>query len=139
MSPNQNDNIEKNAQFHWGEGNKFALEFCKSFFLFNSALAASLLAYLANHSKTISVDSVYNLKVAIFVFLLVTAFSIILFLLGYLINLRHGNSYKQNSKIAADKIWKSANRIQLVGYFFLALIIVVFAVGFYFLFNGMIV
>ena len=137
MSSNRNDAIEKNVQFHWSEGNKFALEFCKSFFLFNSALSASLLAYLANNSKTIEVESASNLKVAIFIFLIVTAFSIILFLLGYLINLRHGNSYKQDNEDDSDRIWKSANRLQLVGYFFLALVIFVFAVGFYYLFKGM--
>ena len=120
---------DKHAQFHWAEGNKFALEFCKSLFLFNSTLAVSLIAYTASISKIQLSSDTWHHRAAIFSFLISAALAIITFFLGYLINLQHGNSYKQKTYAEYDRVWRSANRIQIASYVLLVLVLAAMGFG----------
>ena len=121
----------KNAQFHWGEGNKFALEFCKTLFLFNSTLAASLIAFIASVSKEPIIQANWHLKAAIFVILVAATLAVFSFALGYFINLKHGNSYKMNSSEAESELWNSGNRTQTVFYALISIIFFVMGFGLY--------
>lgn len=106
-------------------------------FLFNSALSAALLAFITSPYGPRGDFAISNIKLAIGIFLFVAAFAILLFCFGYLINLRHGNSYKQNSNSSATKIWKSANILQIIVYVILFIIIALWFWGFYVMFQGM--
>jgi len=57
------EHSDKNAQFHWTEGNKFALESFKSLFLISSGGAVAVLGYSAT-TKTFT----YNLGFSLLAF-----------------------------------------------------------------------
>ena len=125
------ENNNKNAQFHWGEGNKFALEFCKTLFLFNSTLAASLIAFIASVSKEPIMQANWHLKAAIFAILVAATLAVFSFALGYFINLKHGNSYKMNNPEAENELWNSGNRTQNDLYALILIILIVMVFGLY--------
>jgi len=118
----------KKAEFHWAEGNKFALEFCKSMFLFNSTISAALIAYIANQeSKSIAITS--DQMLCILAFLTAAVLAIATFGLGYFINLQHGNACQKSDSTQDDTIWDMANKIQLALYVLFFLIFSVIGVG----------
>ena len=102
------EHSDKNAQFHWTEGNKFALESFKSLFLISSGGAVAVLGYSAT-TKTFT----YNLGFSLLAFFLSAIFVTISMIMGYYVNLRQGNSHTHSDNvIAADELWNSANCLQ---------------------------
>lgn len=114
LEPTEN---QKNAQFHWGEGNKFAIEFCKSLFLFNSTLAGSLIVYIATTHESENINTLSHISNAVFWLLAAAVLTLVIFAMGYFINLQHGN-YHISSNSNRNKIWDFANVIQIILYLF---------------------
>jgi hypothetical protein len=97
---------EQRAYFHFGEGNKFALESAKSLFLFNSTLVIALIGFMGA-TKLLKIWIV----AATLIFLLVATIGVTILGLGYVINLREANSYLSDDKDHKDNLWKSANEL----------------------------
>lgn len=127
---------EKSAQFHWAEANKFALEFCKSLFLFNTGLAAALLAFLGSSHKNPASAVSPGLRCSIFLFFLAGALAALSFSVGYLVNLFHGNSYRAATHAEYSQAWKRANRAQVYVYILFFAVAVTMGFGFFMLYQS---
>jgi hypothetical protein len=77
-------------QWHWGEGNKYAIEGMKSLLLLNGGSAVALLTFYGNkvHQSSATVE---NLGEALICFALGTLFSAGVFVAAYLTQLHYGN------------------------------------------------
>jgi heme/copper-type cytochrome/quinol oxidase subunit 2 len=117
------------AKFHYKEGNKFGLEFARSLFLFSSALVVALIGYMSakNPNQTVA----RWIEDAIMWFSFVWIASIIIFALGYIVNLFQGNAYADQTA----GYWELSYGLHVRGiYPVVAIVIVLLIVGFYCLF-----
>jgi hypothetical protein len=120
---------EQTAKFHYAEGNKFGLEFARSLFLFNSALVVALIGFMG--AKKPNPTASRWIEDAIMWFSFVWIVSILLFGIGYFINLYQANSYREPSA----RYWERAEKLHFYGINGLSIaVIVLLAVGFYCLF-----
>lgn len=119
------NNLE-NAKFFWEEGNKFALEFCKSIFLFNSAITIALIAYKGSTLLSLTGCKIYYINNSIFWFILAFALSLIFFAAGYFINLNHANNF-YNEKI--KNTFDLGNKIQNFSYIALFVLFLFMSLG----------
>jgi hypothetical protein len=110
------------ATFHWGEGNKFAVEFAKSLFLFNSSISIALIGFVGA-TKHESAELARSIAFFIFVSLI----SMLIFGFGYIINLHQGNSYLVPD---SRELWLRSGRLQNYVYILLAIIVVSMLCGF---------
>ncbi len=77
----------KNAQFHWAEGNKFALEFFKSMFLLSATLSAALIGLMATNKGAVT-----HLYWPIGILLTTAGLAVFALIICYFINLHYGNA-----------------------------------------------
>jgi protein-S-isoprenylcysteine O-methyltransferase Ste14 len=108
----------KNAQFHWAEGNKFALEFFKSLFLLSGTLSAALIGLLATNK-----DSGAYLFWPITILLAGACLSILALIICYFINLNYGNAELDPKKR------QIATRAHTFMYFYSVAVLIVFGYG----------
>ena len=78
-------------QWHWGEGNKFAMEAMKALLLLNGGGALALLTFFGTRGKmtAVTADAIGN---ALLAFGVGTVGSVCIFVLAYLTQLHYGNS-----------------------------------------------
>jgi len=94
MSLPSNQQQQNGAQWHWGEGTKYALEAGKSLILINGAAAISILTFVGNHpSKT------YGIFCAINLFAFGSLFGAIFFGVSYEAQLWYGNGLERRARI----------------------------------------
>ncbi len=108
----------KNAQFHWAEGNKFALEFFKSLFLLSGTLSAALIGLVATNK-----DSGAYLFWPITILLAGACLSIFALIVCYFINLNYGNAEFNPEKRPI------ATKTHSFMYFYSAFVLIVFGYG----------
>jgi hypothetical protein len=78
-------------QWHWQEGNKYALECMKSLLLLNGGGALALLTFFGNRGKVLSNISTEAIGAALTSFGVGTVGSVVVFMLAYLTQLHYGN------------------------------------------------
>jgi len=78
-------------QWHWQEGNKYALECMKALLLLNGGGALALLTFFGNRGKMLSNVSTDAIGHALTSFGIGTVGSVFVFILAYLTQLHYGN------------------------------------------------
>ena len=94
---------QEEAQFHWSEGNKFALEALKSILVINRTVAVGLIAFIGTQ-KPINT----NLHVSVLSFLLGYISAMLALLTAYIANLRYANSHTKGAK--SYDLWASGGQ-----------------------------
>jgi hypothetical protein len=105
-------------QWHWGEGNKYAMEAMKALLLLNGGGALALLTFFGNRGKTTGAGN------ALLLFGIGIAGSVLAFLVAYLTQLQYGNSGTESKPVG--RWW------HFVTYIFVVLGLSGFVVGIYF-------
>jgi hypothetical protein len=111
-------------QWHWGEGNKYAMEAMKALLLLNGGGALALLTFFGNRGKTtgaVPADAIGN---ALLLFGIGIVGSVLAFLVAYLTQLQYGNSGTESKPVG--RWW------HFVTYIFVVLGLSGFVVGIYF-------
>jgi hypothetical protein len=78
-------------QWHWQEGNKYALECMKALLLLNGGGALALLTFFGNRGKMLTNVSAEAIGIALTSFGVGTIGSVSVFILAYLTQLHYGN------------------------------------------------
>jgi hypothetical protein len=78
-------------QWHWQEGNKYALECMKALLLLNGGGALALLTFFGNRGKMLTTASADAIGYALTSFGLGTVGSVMMFVLAYFTQLHYGN------------------------------------------------
>ena len=78
-------------QWHWGEGNKYAMEAMKALLLLNGGGALALLTFFGNRAKMLTAVSAEAIGNALFSFGVGTVGSVLALLLAYFTQLNYGN------------------------------------------------
>jgi hypothetical protein len=78
-------------QWHWAEGNKYALEGMRSILLLNGGGALALLTFFGNRTRPLTGASADAIGNSLLFFGIGTVESAIVFLLAYLTQLHYGN------------------------------------------------
>jgi hypothetical protein len=79
-------------QWHWQEGNKYALECMKALLLLNGGGALALLTFFGNRGKMLTADSANAIGYALSSFGIGTIGSVLMFALAYFTQLHYGNA-----------------------------------------------
>lgn len=110
-----------NAEWHWEQGNKYAVEGIKTSLLLNGAAAIALMTFADTHSITAGV------KWAIFLFACGAMGSAFAFLAAYATQLHYGNAELAGAD--KDKTWKVAQRWNGVAAVLVIASVAVFVIG----------
>jgi hypothetical protein len=110
-------------QWHWGEGNKYAMEAMKALLLLNGGGALALLTFFGNRGKTTGAGpcAIGN---TLLLFGIGIVGSVLAFLVAYLTQLQYGNSGTESKPVG--RWW------HFVTYIFVVLGLSGFVVGIYF-------
>ncbi len=115
--------MNKNSQFHWGEANKYGVEFAKSQIAVNSAITIAIIAYSAQ-TKDVSLSLLFSASS----FLLAVVLCFCFLSLAWFACMNYGNSCAD--KIVDDKIWDRGNYLARCAWFIAVLAVVAFLSGF---------
>lgn len=86
---------EQERQWHWGEGNKYALECMKAVLLLNGGGALALLTFFGGRPRALTTVPSEAIGDALFSFGVGAIGSVLLFLFAYLTQLHYGNEGTQ--------------------------------------------
>ena len=78
-------------QWHWAEGNKYALECMKALLWLNGGAAIALLTFFGNRGKMLTTTSADAIGGALTCFGVGTVGSVVVFVLAYFTQLQYGN------------------------------------------------
>ena len=78
-------------QWHWQEGNKYALECMKALLWLNGGAAIALLTFFGNRGKMLTTVSTKAIGPALICFGIGTVGSVLMFVLAYAAQLQYGN------------------------------------------------
>lgn len=96
---------EQEQQWHWGEGNKYALECMKAVLLLNGGGALALLTFFGARPRALTTIPSEAIGNALFCFGIGAIGSIMLFLFAYLTQLHYGNEGTQIRSGRQAIIW----------------------------------
>jgi hypothetical protein len=93
--------LSKNQEWHWTEGNKYAVEGMKTLLLLNGGAALALLAFFGNRGKDAanSNEIVQAAGNALLMFGLGALSAGLVFIFGYLTQLEYGNENQPKASI----------------------------------------
>src|SRR5258705_7678937 len=89
---NDKQDMTPDQQWHWQEGNKYALECMKALLLLNGGGALALLTFFGNRGKMLTTVSADAIGYALTSFGVGTVGSVVVFILAYLTQLHYGTS-----------------------------------------------
>jgi hypothetical protein len=78
-------------QWHWAEGNKYALDCMKALLWLNGGAAIALLTFLGNRGKPLTSASTDAIGRALACFGVGTVGSVVIFIVAYFVQLQYGN------------------------------------------------
>jgi hypothetical protein len=96
---------EQERQWHWGEGNKYALECMKAVLLLNGGGALSLLSFFGGRPRMLTTIASEAIGNALFSFGIGAIGSVLLFLFAYMTQLHYGNEGTQIRPGRQAVIW----------------------------------
>ena len=94
------------TEWHWEEGNKYAVEGIKTSLLLNGAAAIALMTFASTH------DPSSGMKCALFLFALGAIFSAIAFMGAYYAQLHYGNA-EFPGNVDKNRDWRKGQRINV--------------------------
>jgi hypothetical protein len=102
-------------QWHWAEGNKYALECMKSLLLLNGGGAIALLTFFGNRARMLTTTGSEAIGDALFCFGLGTTGSVVVFITAYLTQLDYGNLGTERPKSTRGFLtWHNAAYVALL-------------------------
>jgi hypothetical protein len=88
---NDKQTMTPDQQWHWQEGNKYALECMKALLLLNGGGALALLTFFGNRGKMLTTVSADAIGYALIGFGIGTVGSVLVFVFAYFTQLQYGN------------------------------------------------